>query len=101
MYTVTGVHHGTAFAIRASARTFCSRFFMWNLFNCYLSGRHDYGMWCEPGQMFLRCVHCGKRSSGWTIGGKPEPMSQPRPAPAVQAQTTVARVVPFPRTAAS
>jgi hypothetical protein len=72
---------------------------MWNLFNCYLSGRHDYGMWCEPGQMFLRCVHCGKRSSGWTIG-KTEPMSQPRPAPAVQAQTA-ARVVPFPRAAAS
>ena len=22
---------------------------MWNLFNCYMSGRHDYGMWCEPG----------------------------------------------------
>jgi hypothetical protein len=73
---------------------------MWNLFNCYLSGRHDYGMWCEPGQMFLRCVHCGKRSSGWTIGGKAEPMSQPRPAPPVQAQT-VARVVPFPRAATS
>ena len=40
---------------------------MWNLFNCYLSGRHDFGMWCEPGQIFLRCVHCGKRSSGWAV----------------------------------
>ena len=40
---------------------------MWNLFNCYLSGRHDYGMWCEPGAIFLRCVHCGKRSSGWAV----------------------------------
>jgi hypothetical protein len=72
---------------------------MWNLFNCYLSGRHDYGMWCEPGQIFLRCVHCGKRSAGWTIGGKAEAMSQPRPAVA-QAQTT-GRVVAFRRAAAS
>ena len=40
---------------------------MWNLIHCYLSGRHDYGMWCEPGAMFLRCVHCGKRSSGWAV----------------------------------
>jgi hypothetical protein len=71
---------------------------MWNLFNCYLSGRHDYGMWCEPGQIFLRCVHCGKRSPGWTIGGKSAPPSEPRPA--VPAQTA-ARVVPFPRAAAS
>jgi hypothetical protein len=43
---------------------------MWNLFNCYLSGRHDYGMWCEPGAIFLRCVHCGKRSSGWKVTSK-------------------------------
>ena len=32
---------------------------MWNWFNCYLSGRHDYSAWCEPGSIFLRCVHCG------------------------------------------
>jgi len=72
---------------------------MWNLFNCYLSGRHDYGMWCEPGQIFLRCVHCGKRSPGWSVTAKPTHMSEPRatvaPAP------TTARVVPFPRAAAS
>jgi hypothetical protein len=40
---------------------------MWNWFNCYLSGRHDYGMWCEPGTIFLRCVHCGRRSPGWSL----------------------------------
>jgi hypothetical protein len=40
---------------------------MWNWFNCYLSGRHDFGVWCEPGAIFLRCIHCGKRSSGWAI----------------------------------
>ena len=43
---------------------------MWNWFNCYLSGRHEYGVWCEPGAIFLRCVHCGRRSSGWDM--KPE-----------------------------
>ncbi len=70
---------------------------LWNFFNCYLSGRHDYGMWCEPGQIFLRCVHCGKRSSGWAVERK---------APAVPTRATIAappagaRVVPFTRAAA-
>lgn len=72
---------------------------MWNFFNCYLSGRHDYGLWCEPGQIFLRCVHCGKRSPGWAVERK---------APAAPARKTMAsapsigaRVVPFNRAAAS
>ena len=76
---------------------------MWNLFNCYLSGRHDYGMWCEPGAIFLRCMHCGKRSSGWAVTPKPA-VAIPR-APVVQ--TVVAappagktRVLPFGRAAA-
>ncbi len=43
---------------------------MWNWFNCYLSGRHEYGPWCEPGTIFLRCMHCGRRSSGWAIDAK-------------------------------
>jgi len=79
---------------------------MWNLFNCYLSGRHDYGMWCEPGAIFLRCMHCGKRSPGWEVVPKPE-MSAPRPAlvvatAAVAAAPTVSktRVIPFGRAAA-
>jgi hypothetical protein len=72
---------------------------MWNFFNCYLSGRHDYGMWCEPGQIFLRCVHCGKRSSGWSIGSKDEPLSQPQAV--VAAAAPAARVVPFSRPAVS
>jgi len=45
---------------------------MWNWFSCYLSGRHDYGMWCEPGAIFLRCIHCGRRSGGWELGAKPQ-----------------------------
>jgi hypothetical protein len=40
---------------------------MWKWFNCYLSGRHKYAVWCEPGAVCLRCVHCGRRSPGWAI----------------------------------
>ena len=73
---------------------------MWNLINCYLSGRHDYGMWCEPGAMFLRCVHCGKRSSGWAVEAKFH-KAAPRPAVASPAVPPSGRVIPFDRTAAS
>jgi hypothetical protein len=79
---------------------------MWNWFNCYLSGRHEYGMWCEPGAIFLRCVHCGRRSSGWSVSGKPQtaPVTYPKAkiigkAPVVATSTT--RVIPFNRSAAS
>jgi hypothetical protein len=63
---------------------------MWNLFNCYLSGRHEFGVWCEPGSIFLRCVHCGKRSTGWSVNAAAraeatQPQSQ---APAHSAQAT-------------
>lgn len=46
---------------------------MWSWFNCYLSGRHSYGMWCEPGTIFLRCVHCGRRSGGWAVDARGAP----------------------------
>jgi hypothetical protein len=72
---------------------------IWNFFNCYLSGRHDYGMWCEPGQIFLRCVHCGKRSSGWAVERKATTIAPPRATVATPPAT--ARVVPFTRVAAS
>jgi hypothetical protein len=74
---------------------------MWNLINCYLSGRHDYGMWCEPGAMFLRCVHCGKRSSGWAVEAKFH-TTAPRLAVAARGSAPAAgRVIPFDRAAAS
>jgi hypothetical protein len=43
---------------------------MWNWLNCYLSGRHDYGVTCSSGSIFLRCIHCGKRSEGWMVHGQ-------------------------------
>lgn len=72
---------------------------MWNLFSCYLSGRHDYGMWCEPGAIFLRCVHCGKRSSGWSL--EPKAHAPLPPATVVKAQpSSGSTVMPFGRAAA-
>jgi hypothetical protein len=82
---------------------------MWNVFNCYLSGRHDYGVWCEPGTIFLRCIHCGKRSEGWAMNAKsPAPLARTAPplvtakAPVVSAASpsTRSRVLPFDRAAA-
>jgi hypothetical protein len=68
---------------------------MWNWFNCYLSGRHEYGVWCEPGAIFLRCVHCGRRSPGWSVES---PHTHDHPAPAVATPPVQsARVVPFTR----
>ena len=73
---------------------------MWNWFNCYLSGRHEYGVWCEPGAIFLRCVHCGRRSSGWSIDAKPHaPITQPEPTTAKA--KAASRVIPFDRATAS
>ena len=80
---------------------------MWNWFNCYLSGRHEYGPWCEPGAMFLRCVHCGRRSAGWAIDAKPHhaialpAMAKSSVVKASVATTSAApsRVVPFDRAA--
>ncbi len=79
---------------------------MWNWFNCYLSGRHEFGPWCEPGTIFLRCVHCGRRSSGWAIEPKghvhttaPALVAKKAPA-ALSAQHVPSRVLPFDRVAA-
>jgi hypothetical protein len=44
---------------------------MWNWLNCYLSGRHDFGVTCSSGSIFLRCIHCGKRSNGWSVHNEP------------------------------
>jgi hypothetical protein len=69
---------------------------MWSLFNCYLSGRHDYGMWCEPGAIFLRCVNCGKRSSGWSMEPK---ASVSVPVPKLAKTRAAVRTSPAPANA--
>jgi hypothetical protein len=81
---------------------------MWNWLSCYLSGRHDYSTWCEPGAIFLRCIHCGRRSAGWSLDAKPQsPAIRPsRPSAAATvvsvklantASADVSRVLPFVR----
>ena len=69
---------------------------MWNLFNCYLSGRHEFSTWCEPGTVFLRCVHCGKRSSGWAVEAKFH-RTAPLATAVAPAVTVSARIIPFDR----
>ena len=61
---------------------------MWNWLNCYLSGRHDFGVTCASGAMFLRCIHCGKRSNGWAVHNEPMLATIPikrMPPPSVRA----------------
>jgi len=72
---------------------------------CYLSGRHDYGVCCEPGSVFLRCIHCGRRSAGWALDSHaqhqtPAPVTAApltRAASAVTAAATHANIIPFGR----
>lgn len=67
---------------------------MWNWLNCYLSGRHDFGVTCCSGSIFLRCIHCGKRSNGWAVHN--EPVLVPVTAPVARHQVArVARPMPF------
>ena len=49
---------------------------MFNQVYCYLSGRHDFCVRCEPGEIYLSCIHCGKRSSGWAISNGPKAASK-------------------------
>jgi hypothetical protein len=76
---------------------------MWSWFNCYLSGRHEYGKWCEPGAIFLRCVHCGRRSSGWALDAKmtTAPVMPATGKPIEGRGTPPPRVLPFDRRVAS
>lgn len=72
---------------------------MWNWLNCYLTGRHDLGVTCSSGSIYLRCIHCGKRSEGWTVHGqKHQPAlvtASARPVVKQPATVSVARALPF------
>jgi Zn ribbon nucleic-acid-binding protein len=46
---------------------------MWDWLNCVVLLRHEYGIWCEDGAVFLRCVRCGHRSHGWDVETRGEP----------------------------
>ena len=63
----------------------------WKRFACYLSGQHEYGVWCESGTIYLRCPHCDKRTNGWAIHGK-----QSQLEPVVRGRQMSSNVARFP-----
>ena len=68
---------------------------MWNWLGCYLSGRHDFGVTCSSGSIFLRCIHCGKRSNGWEVHNE-QPALVPVTAPVQRPQgARLRRALPF------
>jgi hypothetical protein len=73
---------------------------MWKLVNCYLSGRHEFDVRCEPGAIFLICAHCGKRSSGWAVQAQPRATAPRRAATPVGVRADGPRLLPFDRVAA-
>ena len=71
---------------------------MWNWLNCYLSGRHDFGVSCSSGSIFLRCIHCGKRSNGWDVHNEQQTPLVPATAPVARPNAgRNARALPFVR----
>jgi hypothetical protein len=71
---------------------------MWNRLYCCLSGGHDYSISSSSQTIFLRCVHCGKRSNGWELTGvrAPRHPSAPGTAHAFRPAVTVRwHVLPF------
>ena len=74
---------------------------MWKAIACYLSGRHEYGISCGSGAMYLQCAHCGKRSTGWSIDVKSAGPVQRRQAPAKTLPKAPSRVLPFDRAVAN
>lgn len=51
---------------------------MWDWFNCVVLFRHEYGVWCEDGSVFLRCIRCGHRSQGWDVESHTEKLTPAR-----------------------
>ncbi|RPJ69021.1 MAG: hypothetical protein EHM24_19800 [Acidobacteria bacterium] len=62
---------------------------MWDWLNCHMFGRHEHGIWCDNGTIFLRCIRCGRRSPGWDVvesHGQLQPQPAPRPSQAHRLQ---------------
>ena len=67
---------------------------------CYLSGRHEYGISCGSGAIYLECAHCGKRSSGWSIDLKTQ-RGVSAVTPLAKPVGRTPRVLPFDRAVAN
>ncbi|HMD34993.1 MAG TPA: hypothetical protein VKH42_08500 [Vicinamibacterales bacterium] len=68
---------------------------------CYLSGRHQYGVSCRSGAIYLECAHCGKRSSGWSIELKTQLGAAKAATPMTKSRGKPSRVLPFDRAVAN
>jgi hypothetical protein len=40
---------------------------MWDWINCHIAHRHEFVVWTGSNEVFLRCLRCGCRSSGWRV----------------------------------
>jgi hypothetical protein len=67
---------------------------------CYLSGRHQYGISCRSGAIYLECAHCGKRSPGWSIDLKSQ-LAAKAGMPMAKSRSKSPRVLPFDRAVAN
>jgi hypothetical protein len=72
---------------------------MLNWITCYLSGNHDFTVTCEPGEIFLRCAHCGKRTHGWALSASQTIAPGPMPQPARAAHKPTSRTEALTRAA--
>jgi hypothetical protein len=81
--------------LREVDRLNCRGLNMWNWLNCYLSGRHDFGVSCHSGSIFLRCIHCGKRSNGWAVHGEQALAAIPPRMIERQPVATLRRALPY------
>jgi hypothetical protein len=64
---------------------------MWDWLNCVVFSRHEYGIWCGDGAVFLRCVRCGHRSHGWDVETHHEPAEAKATVPAHRRLALVGR----------
>ncbi len=53
---------------------------MWDWVNCHLLNRHENAVCCEHGAILLRCLRCGRRSTGWQVEHH-DLILQPAPPP--------------------
>lgn len=69
-----------------------------------LVGNHDFAVHCAPGNIHLRCSHCGARTRGWDIGAPRFKVTPPEPQftltplePRIGPATTALEILPLNR----
>jgi hypothetical protein len=62
---------------------------------CFLRGGHDYGVFCGPAALFLRCRRCSRRSPGWSVAESPAMSGSSEVARPDRQMEWEGRVLPF------